>query len=714
MNTRISQSLRRVAVLASALVLVVTGAGLSAAADAPGGSLVNEVPAGGTPHVLNGRVLSIAQVGSTMVLGGSFSSARNDSSATSLPRANLLAFNATSGQISTTFAPNTNGTVNVVIPAGDGQTVYVGGSFSSIGGVSASNLARVRVSDGGVIPAFAPGTVTGQVKDLRLANGQLWVAGGFTHVKGTARKALATLNPTTGALTSFFGGVISGVHNGGYTTVSKIDTTPDGRRLVAVGNFDQLDGVTNHQLFVLDTSGASAVASSLRSSFYVTPCASVFDSYMRDVDVSPDGTFFVVSTTGAYGGANAACDSTARFDFAQSGDDVRPAWINNTGGDTTYGVEITDSAVYVGGHQRWQNNPYAGDTPGAGSVSRPGIAALDPTTGLPFSWNPTRTRGVGVFDFLATPQGLWVASDTDRIGQGYFYHGRIALLPAAGGLRTPATRAAELPNDVYLAGLTGAATDPSVLYRVNAAGSELSAATGIDWSADIDASPSPYVNPGNSRAGYGPVASLDPSLPSTTPASIFSNELWDGGGGDEMHWSFPVASGTPVAVRLYFANRYAGTSGVGERVFNVDIDGQRVLQDYDIVADVGHDRGTMKSFDITSDGQVDIDFGHVVENPLVNGIEIVLKNAPAPSSTKVLQRTFDGTTPGVSTPAPQGSVDWDAVRGAFMLNGEVYTAMADGAFTKRTFNGSATLPPSRSTSRTSSWSCRTGATTSRT
>src|SRR5690606_36218222 len=108
---------------------------------------------------------------------------RNNSSNTAIARSRLLAFDATSGVISNSFVPNANGTVNVVLPTGDGQTVFVGGSFSSIGGVSVSNLAKVRVSDGSVVTSFNAGAISGQVKDLRLANGQLWIAGGFTHVR---------------------------------------------------------------------------------------------------------------------------------------------------------------------------------------------------------------------------------------------------------------------------------------------------------------------------------------------------------------------------------------------------------------------------------------------------------------------------------------------------------------------------------------------------
>ena len=435
--------------LAGALVLTGLTAPLSASADSYGpGSLVKDVPVAGTPHVLDGRVNSIARVGNTLILGGTFTQTRNNNSTEVILRSRLVAFDVTTKQISTTFAPNPNGAVEVVLPAPDGKSVYVGGLFTSIAGAAVRNLAQVNVSDGSLVTTFNPATVDGRVLDLRLANNRLWIAGAFTHVATKAQRALATVNPVTGKFDPFMRQVIAGVHNGGTTTVLKIDINSQGTRLVGLGNFDTVDAAKRHQLFVLDISGLTSTSANWQTAFYQTACSSSFNSYMRDLDFSPDGRFFVVSTTGAYGGAGTACDSTARFETGATGLGIKPSWINNTGGDTTYAVEITDSIVYTGGHARWQNNPYASDTPGPGAVSRPGIAALDPINGLPLSWNPTRERGVGVFDFLIDELGLWVASDTTRIGASYL-RSRIALLPV-GGTSFPGVRTPSLPNDVYI------------------------------------------------------------------------------------------------------------------------------------------------------------------------------------------------------------------------------------------------------------------------
>ncbi len=178
--------MRRICVVLLSCALALAGlafAPISANADSYGpGSLMKDVPVAGTPHVLDGRVSSIAKVGNTIILGGTFTQTRNNDSTTVIARSRLVAFDATTKQISTTFAPNPNGDVEVVLPAPDGKSVYVGGSFSTIAGAAVKNLAQVNVADGSGVTTFNPATVDGRVLDLRLSNNRLWIAGAFTHV----------------------------------------------------------------------------------------------------------------------------------------------------------------------------------------------------------------------------------------------------------------------------------------------------------------------------------------------------------------------------------------------------------------------------------------------------------------------------------------------------------------------------------------------------
>lgn len=423
------------------------------------GRIVSDDPSGFTPNILNGTVYSIVQVGDTVVVGGSFTQVQNANSGTTLTRNRVFAFNATTGAISTTFVPNPNGTVYKVQAAADGTSVYVGGNFTTAYGQSIKNLFRADVSTGARISSFSAPNLSGAVRDLEVVGNRLFVAGKFTHIGGVAQKALGSLNATTGARDPYFGLTLAGLHRTGYdydvTDVLQMSSNPSNTQLTAVGNFTSVNGSPRSQIAKFDISGpTSATLANWSTNQFTGPCSSKFDTYMTDVEYSPNGQFFVVSTTGAYGGLTGSmagttgCDGVFRFESSTTGSAIPNTWSAYTGGDTTWTVEVTDNVVYAGGHQRWQNNPTAGDRIGQGAVERTGIAALNTVNGMPYSWNPTRTRGVGIQDMLATSQGLWVGSDTDRIGN-YEYHARIALLPLATGKTLPVMSNPGLPTTVY-------------------------------------------------------------------------------------------------------------------------------------------------------------------------------------------------------------------------------------------------------------------------
>ena len=161
--------------------------------------------------------------------------------------------------------------------------------------------------------------------------------------------------------------------------------------------------------------------------------------------------------------------------------------------------------------------------------------------------------------------------------------------------------------------------DPgSVVFRVNAGGSLVSGTP--DWEAD---GPSAYVNSGsNTYSTSDAIDMSDPSVPAGTPMALFQSERWDPSSGAEMEWDFPVIDGS-YEVSLFFAEVYGGAFSAGARVFDVSVDGALVLDDYDVFADVGAETAVVKTFVTTvTDGNIDIDFGHLTENPAIKAIQI--------------------------------------------------------------------------------------------
>jgi hypothetical protein len=423
--------------------------------------IVSEDPVNWTPQVMNGRLLSVTQVGSTMVAGGTFTTVRAPGGADQ-SRPYLFAFNATTGALSTTFLPVLDGSVDVVAAHPDGQSVIVGGTFNTVNGTSAKKLAKIDVTTGQLDTKWKA-RANGRVRDLVVSGNRLYIGGAFTAASGVARSNLAAFDVTTGLLDPDVN-VPFTVPRKGTAHVAKLDVTPDGSTLIAIGNFLQAGGLARAQIALLDVAANPAVVRDWQTDRYSATCSTSFDTYMRDVDISSDGRYFVIVTTGA-GFSGTLCDAAARWELGRTGPGQQPSWVDYTGGDTLYSVAITGTVVYIGGHQRWLNNSLARDRLGPGGVSREGIAALDPINGLPFSWNPAKERGVGAFSLLATNDGLWVGSDTEWIGGEY--HPRLALFPLIGGTAVPPSTVPTFPGELGRLGLdnrlTATTTDGTTL-----------------------------------------------------------------------------------------------------------------------------------------------------------------------------------------------------------------------------------------------------------
>ncbi|GLU49223.1 hypothetical protein Nans01_35740 [Nocardiopsis ansamitocini] len=388
--------------------------------------VVSEKPVAWTPHILDGSVKSIVQIGRTVVVGGDFSTVTDPNRDVTVERDGLFAFDYGTGRIDTDFTPRVNGTV-VSLAAGPGATVYAGGTFTRVNGYAQRGVTQLSTANGSRMTAFGGNLDNGATYRLATHSGKLYVGGSFTSISGQSRTGIARLDGTSGAVDGAFDIAISEPRRG-TLRVQELALSPDGRRLLINGTFTKVQGQRRQQIAMIDTASSPARLGNWSTEAFASECDyAKLHTYMRQMSFSPDGSYFAVVTSGGPEKKPGLCKSASRWettDIPQS----RHTWVNYTGGDSLYSVEVTGAAVYVGGHQRWLDNPRGHKSAGEGAVSREGIGAIDPRTGKALAWNPGRTRGYGVEALLSTPDGLYVGSDTERLNG--LYRARLGMFPA--------------------------------------------------------------------------------------------------------------------------------------------------------------------------------------------------------------------------------------------------------------------------------------------
>lgn len=420
---------------------------------------VSQTPASWTPQLAtsgsDGTVEKVRQLvpcGSMMYAVGTFTAIKQGS--TVYTRNNAFSFDATTGAVSS-WNPNVSGTVvDSVALSADCSTAYLGGKFTAIGGVATKNIAAVSTSTGAVISGFRH-SAAGRVAALLRVGNHLLAGGYFTGINGSTKKYLASLDPATGKDDGYVDLNISGNYQ--YTDASgrsaatnptrvwNFALSPDGSKVLVMGDFTSVGGTGRKQMFMLDLGAATASVDPWYSTEFDQNCATVEPFWLQDASWSPDGSTIYIATTGykpalgpGYGVSQpraGLCDAAAAF--PATGTNVSHLWVNYTGCDSLFSTAADTSTVYIGGHERWANNAFGCDVAGSGAVAAPGMAGLAPATGA-LTFNPGRARGQGADDMLLTSAGLWIASDNMQnanrcgltaAGKPAYGHAGICFLP---------------------------------------------------------------------------------------------------------------------------------------------------------------------------------------------------------------------------------------------------------------------------------------------
>ena len=191
------------------------------------------------------------------------------------------------GTLDTAFDPNPDGFVTCLLIQPDGKVV-LGGSFTTLqpnGAASAtgrSSMARVN-SDGILDNGFDP-SVGGAVVSMALqTDGKIVLGGSFTTVGGVSRALVARVD-SAGVVDSFDpqgGPVIFFPGMPSFTYVVAVAVQADGKVLLG-GNFATMGGVTRNNLARVDSSGV------LDSGFDPNP-----NSQVRSIAVQADGRVLI-------------------------------------------------------------------------------------------------------------------------------------------------------------------------------------------------------------------------------------------------------------------------------------------------------------------------------------------------------------------------------------------------------------------------------------
>lgn len=350
---------------------------------------------------LSGQVFAILPTNGVLYVGGGFASLTNGGAVT--VRSNFVVLDPITGAASP-LAPNPTGNVRAL--ALDGNELYLGGDFQTIGsGLDRRRLASLDVATGAV-SGFDPDVGSG-VFGLTLRSNFVYAGGQFSFVKGTRRNRLAAYDAEQGGLLPW--------NPNANNTVWALESAGD--EVFVAGQFTTIGGLGRQRLAAINASSGA-----VRATFTANLNGTGRALAVWNDQLFVGGDFTIVTPAGANQPRNGLASvnllsGAVNTNFVANA--IPPAGLTSN----LLALIVHRGAVYI-----------SGAFTNVGGVPRQRLAAVDAATGSVLPWQPAVTTNV--FALAAFDTNIYLGGEFTSVSNstgGAVARNRIAAVSAVSG-----------------------------------------------------------------------------------------------------------------------------------------------------------------------------------------------------------------------------------------------------------------------------------------
>jgi FlgD Ig-like domain/Domain of unknown function (DUF5122) beta-propeller len=327
-------------------------------------------------------VHAIIVSGATVYVGGSFTSIGGQQ------RKDLAALTVSTGQ-ATSWNPNASHIVRAMVI--NGATMYVGGDFDAIGGQNRKFIAAIDTATGSAT-AWNP-TLNARVYTIVVSDTLVFAGGEFTSAGGQVRNYLAAFGITSGQVTTWNPGATGPI----YVLAAK------GSTLYVGGNFKAVGGLSRPYIAAL------SIYSNIPLNWNPISNGPIREIYLNGATVCVGGNFTKIDGQSRY--RIAALDETTG---------KATAWTSHASAAVRgLATNTNGSVIYAGGEFR-----------SIGGQLRSRLAALDASTGFATAWwNSEAIINESISAIAVSGSNVYIGGVFTKIGTSV--RNRLAAINAA-------------------------------------------------------------------------------------------------------------------------------------------------------------------------------------------------------------------------------------------------------------------------------------------